>query len=74
MGLTSHKEGLPVLGALRWLVPKGLHVMRGPLGLAKITRHVLVEVSRSLGKNKQTQESSVMSCTGNSLIANKLKS
>lgn len=33
------------MGALRWLVPKGLHVMRGPLGLAKITRHVLVEVS-----------------------------
>lgn len=33
--------------ALRWLVPKGLHVMRGPLGLTKITRHVLLELSRS---------------------------
>lgn len=52
MELTSHKEGLSILGALRWLVPKGLHVMRGPLGLTKITRHVLMEVSRSLGKHK----------------------
>ena len=51
-GLTSHKDGLSVLGALRWLVPKGLHVMRGPLGLTEITRHVLLKVSRSLGKRK----------------------
>lgn len=50
--LTSHKEGFSVLGALRWLVPKGLHVMRGPLGLTEITRHVLLKVSRSLGKHK----------------------
>lgn len=52
MGLTSHKQGLSVLGALGWLVPKGLHVMRGPLGLTKITRHVLLKVSWSLGKHK----------------------
>lgn len=51
-GLTSHKERLPLLGALRWLVPEGLHVMRWPLGLAKITRQVLLEVSHSLRKNK----------------------
>lgn len=50
--LTCHKEGLPILGALRWLVPKRLHVMRRPLGMTKITRHVLLEVSRSLGKHK----------------------
>lgn len=50
--LTSHKEGFSVLGALRWLVPKRLHVMRRPLGLTEITRHVLLKVSRSLGKHK----------------------
>lgn len=51
-GPTSHKERLPFLGALQWLVPEGLHVMRWPLGLTKITRQVLLELSHSLRKNK----------------------
>lgn len=43
----ANEEGLPVLEGWRGLVSPGLHVMGGPLGLAKITRHVLLEVPRS---------------------------
>lgn len=60
--LTSHEKGLSVLGALRWLVPEGLHVMRRPLGLAKITRHVLLEVSGSL-RNQEKRNKKLMNYT-----------
>lgn len=43
----SNKEALSVLGAEMGLVSKGLHVMRRPLGLTKITWHGLMKVSQS---------------------------
>lgn len=54
-GLTSHKERLSVWWALRWLVPEGLNVMSGPLEQTEITRHVLLEVTRSLQKTKKLE-------------------
>lgn len=70
-GLTSHKERLSVWWALRWLVPEGLNVMSGPLEQTKITRHVLLEVTRSLQKKKKKN----LRCTGhtgNLIVLNKL--
>lgn len=54
MSLTTDEEGLSVLGCWRWLVPKGFHVMGRSLGLAEITRHVLLEVSGSLGNTEDS--------------------
>lgn len=69
-GLTSHKERLSVWWALRWLVPEGLNVMSGPLEQTKITRHVLLEVTRSLQKKKKNLR--FTGHTGNLIVLNKL--
>lgn len=52
VSLTSYKQGLPVLRALRWLVPQGLHVMRRPLRLTKTAWHMTLKVSHYLRKDK----------------------
>lgn len=67
-GLTSHKERLSVWWALRWLVPEGLNVMSGPLEQTEITRHVLLEVTRSLQKTKNLR---FIGHTGNLIVINK---
>lgn len=45
--VVSHEEGFTVLWPWRWMAPVGLHVMRGPRGLTKTTRHVRLEVCLS---------------------------
>ena len=51
---TTDEERLSILEGRRGLVPPGLHVMGGPLGLAKAARHVLLEVPRSLAGGTHT--------------------